>query len=120
MKQYQASSGHDRTSVSISAFYQGNGLVVCIFNANAHIGAVALADYDHKEGRAFSSVMTLTGHRDDEVAKKQAHIIARHTKKPVCVIAGIHLDDITRDEIEQIMENAAHLVDEYIAREASF
>ncbi len=110
MKQYQASSGSDRTGVSLSAFYQGNGLVVCIFNANAHIGAVAVADYDHKEGRAFSSVMTLTGHRDDEVAKKQAHIIARHTKKPVCVIAGIHLDDVTLEEIKALQDEVDKMV----------
>ena len=115
MKQYKASSGSDRTSVSLSAFYQGNGLVVCIFNASgAHIGAVAVADYDFKESRAFSSVVTLPGHRDDEVAKKQAHIIARHTRKPVCVIAGIHLDDITLEEIKALQVEVDKLVQEFL------
>jgi hypothetical protein len=114
MKQYQASSGSDRTGVSLSAFYQGNGLVVCIFNANAHIGAVAVADYDHKEERAFSSVVTLPGHRDDEVAKKQAHIIARHTKKPVCVIAGIHLDDINLEEIKALQDEVDRMVQAFL------
>ncbi|MDP2932089.1 MAG: hypothetical protein Q8O05_06315, partial [Chloroflexota bacterium] len=86
----------------------------------AHIGAVAVAEYDHKEGRASCSLITRLGHKDDAVAQKAAYLISKRTRKPACVIAGIHLDDITRDEIEQIMENAAHLVDEYIAREASF
>lgn len=114
MPQYQASSGSGRTKVELSAFHLGNGLVVCIYNVGAHIGAVAVADYDHKEKRAYSSVVTLTGHRDDEVAKNQAHLIARHTRKPVCVIAGIHLDDITKDEITGIVDEVDRMVTAFL------
>jgi hypothetical protein len=32
----------------------GNDLVVCIFNENAYIGAVAAGDYDPKEKRVSS------------------------------------------------------------------
>ena len=99
MKTYRTSQGRERTRVYLQANYIGESLVVHIYNENAHLGAVAVGEYDHEEGRASSSVITLRGHRDDEVAKKQAHIIARHTWNPVCVIAGIHLDDITKEEI---------------------
>lgn len=110
MTEYQASGGRGRTRVSLSAHYLGSSLVVCIYNENAHLGAVAVAEYDHEEKRASSSVITLRGHRDDEIAKKQAHIIARHTKQPVCVIAGVHIDDITKAEIAKILDEVDKLV----------
>jgi len=94
----------------------GTNLVVCIYNDNAHLGAAAVGEYDHEEGRASSSVITLRGHRDDEVAKKQAHVIARHTQKPVCVIAGIHLDDITQDEIAKILDEVDKMVLRFLDR----
>ena len=98
------------------ANYIGESLVVHIFNENAHLGAVAVGEYDHEEERASSSVITLRGHRDDEVAKKQAHIIARHTRKPVCVIAGIHLDDITNDEITATLDEVDKMVKRFLKR----
>jgi len=94
----------------------GSDLVVCIYNEGAHLGAVAVAEYDFKEERACSSVITRLGHRDDEVAKKQAHIIARQTKQPVCVIAGIHLDDITQEEIVKILAEVDKMVSGFIRR----
>jgi len=114
MQKYELSSGTGRLKVELRAEYQGSGLVVRIFNAAAHIGAVAVADYDSRENRAFSSVITLPGHRDDEVAKKQAHLIAKHTKKPVCVIAGLHLDDITKDEILGFQTEVDRLIQSFI------
>ena len=116
MRSYRASRGRGRTRVNLFAHYLGSNLVVCIHNENAHLGAVAVGEYDHEEGRASSSVITLRGHRDDEVAKKQAHVIARHTQKPVCVIAGIHLDDITLDEIAKILGEVDKMVEEFLTR----
>lgn len=116
MRSYRASQGRGRTKVNLLAHYMGTNLVVCIYNDNAHLGAAAVGEYDHEEGRASSSVITLRGHRDDEVAKKQAHVIARHTRKPVCVIAGIHLDDITQDEIAKILDEVDKMVLRFLDR----
>ena len=116
MSSYRVSQGRGRTKVKLLAHYVGSNLVVYIYNENAHLGAVAVGDYDHEEKRASSSVITLRGHRDDEIAKKQAHLIARHTKKPVCVIAGIHLDDITQDEIVKILGEVDKMVLRFLDR----
>ena len=51
---------------------------------------------------------------DDEIAKKQAHTLARHTRKVAAVIVGIHLDNITQQEIAETLENADNLVDKLI------
>ena len=39
-----------------------------------------------------------------------AHSLSSRTKKPVCVVSGIHLDKITAIEIDAIVENARSLV----------
>lgn len=110
MDDYKLSAGVGRTKINLSARYMGDDLVVFIHNEQAHIGAVAIADYDRDKDRVSISVVTRLGHRDDVVAQKAAYRIGKHTKKPVCVIAGIHLDKITKEEIEQIVGNSHKLV----------
>jgi hypothetical protein len=114
---YQITRGEGRTKVNLSAHQMGNDPVVYLYNENAHIGAVAIGEYEPKEERASTSVITRLGHKDDAVAQKAAYLISKATKKPVCVIAGIHLDNISEMEISQILENASSLIDEFITKE---
>jgi len=107
--------GEGRTKINLASYSMGNDLVVFIYNENTHIGAVAVGDYDHGAQRASTSVITRLGHKDDAVAQEAAHSISKHTKKPVCVIAGIHLDNINKKEIDEIVENASNLVEEFTA-----
>jgi hypothetical protein len=108
------SEGTGRTKVSLSSYLIGNDLIVCLFNEEGHIGAVAVADYQREESRASTSVITRLGHKDDWVARPSAYRLCRHLKAPVCVIAGIHVDGITQDEIAQITRNCDSLVDRFI------
>lgn len=116
MARYEITKGEGRTKVRLSVHYIGSDLVVYIYNQNAHLGAVAIGEYDHRSKRASTSVITRLGHKEDVVAQKAAYSISKSSKKPVCVIAGVHLDNITETEITQILENASHLVDEFISR----
>jgi hypothetical protein len=93
----------------------GNDMVLCMYNDNAHTGAVAVGEYDHKEQRASTSVITRLGHRDDAIAQGVAHLIAKQTKGPVCVIVGIHIDGATESEINKILDNARALANEFIS-----
>jgi len=110
MDKYELSAGKGRTKVNLLAYYVGSDLIVCIYNENAHIGAVAVGEYDYKEDRASCSVITRLGHRDDVIAQEAAHFIAKRTKGSVCVVAGIHLNKIATAEIDSILENARSLV----------
>ena len=114
MDKYELTEGEGRTKVDLLAYHMGNHPIVCIYNENAHIGAVAVGEYDHNEKRASTSVITRLGHKDDVVALKAAYSISKRTKGPVCVIAGIHLDNITREEIGETVENASILVEKFI------
>jgi len=111
---YELTKGEGRTRVSLLASDMGNDLVVSIYNENAHVGAVAVGEYDHEHQRASVSVITRLGHKDDAIAQKAAHLITKSIKKPVCVIAGIHLDNITQEEVDKISENSMSAVDEFI------
>lgn len=117
MDKYELTEGKGRTKVSLCGYHMGNDLVVIIYNANAHVGAVALSEYDPRVKRASVSVITRLGHKDDVIAQKAAHSIGKATGKPVCVIAGIHVDNITSGEISRIQENASSLVGEFITKE---
>ena len=116
MDVYKMTKGEGRTKVSLSVHYVGSDPIVYIYNENAHIGAVAVGEYDHKNRRASTSVITRLGHKDDAVAQKAAHSISKSMRKPVCVIAGIHLDNITDAEIDKILENTNSLVGEFITK----
>lgn len=106
--------GEGRTKVSLLAHTIGEDIVVFIYNDNAHIGAMSLGEYDHKERRTSTSVITRLGHKDDAIAQKGAYLISKATRKPVCVIAGVHLDNITENEIVELTENTVRLVEEFI------
>jgi gallate decarboxylase subunit D len=106
--------GKGRTRVDLQAASMGDGLVVRIFNENAHIGAVSIGEYDFTNQRASVSVMTRLGHKDDSIAQKASYTICKMTRKTVCVVVGVHVDNITQDEIVQITENARYLIEELI------
>jgi hypothetical protein len=116
MRSQKITKGQGRTRISLYAQGFGEGVVVLIYNENAHIGAVALGEYDDRENRASTSVVTRLGHKDDKIAQQAAYLISKHTKKPSCVIAGVHLDDITPEEIDKFLENADLLVRDLLRR----
>ena len=108
------SKGAGKTRVRLSAHSLGDDLVVLIYNENAHIGAVAVGEYDHKTGRTSTSLVTRLGHKDDAIAQKAAYLISKNTKRPSCVIAGVHIDNITEEEIRQSLQNAHALVEDFL------
>ena len=71
-------------------------------------------EYDHEQNRTSTSVITRLGHKDDALAQRAAYLITKHTKKPSCVIAGVHLDDITAEEIEKLLEVADSCLNDFL------
>jgi hypothetical protein len=114
MNKQKFSTGEGRNKVNLLANTLGNDLIVYIYNAKAHIGAIAIGEHDFEHNRASVSVVTRLGHKDDALAQRAAYLICKSTKKPVCVIAGVHLDDITQEEISTILKNTEITVEEFI------
>ena len=114
MVEYELTEGEGRASVNVAVSSMGSDLVVRIFNQDAHIGAVAIGDYDYEHKRTYVSVVTRLGHKDDALAREAAYMLSKSIKKPVCVIAGVHLDDITKEEIDNILSNTKTAISEII------
>ena len=102
--------GNGRTQVSLSINRIGEDLIVCLFNEAGHIGAAAVAEYCEEENRASVSVITCRGHMEDDLASDAARKLCRAARRQVCVIAGIHLDGITKEEISEIIVNCGRIV----------
>jgi hypothetical protein len=114
MFEYILTKGEGRARVNVTVNSMGSDLVVRIYNQDAHIGAVAIGDYDYEHERASVSVITRLGHKDDALAGEAAYLLSKSIKRPVCVIAGVHLDNITGEEIEKILANTKIAISEII------
>lgn len=79
-----------------------------------HIGAVALAQVrpslkNPEKINTTTSVLTCLGHREGDLARKMASRIAKQAKINIVVICGIHLDHISKEEIQDVLIGAALL-----------
>ena len=95
----------------------GQDVLVAIYGGEKpHIGAVAMAQprpslKDPDVTSATASVFTYVGHKEDDLAKAAAEILAAALKTHVVVTAGIHWDNLTKEGIQQIIHNSEILID---------
>ena len=76
-----------------------------------HIGAVCVMD---SRGNAVSHCFP--GHRDDIIANKWAAEIHKKTRTAVVVSAGIHYDQISREQIQTILDTTDALLHTVLER----
>jgi len=95
----------------------GQDLLVAIWGGEKpHIGAVAMAQprpslKDHEVTSATASVFSYVGHKEDELAKATAEILAAAIKTNVVVAAGIHWDNLSPAGIQRVIDNSEILVE---------
>ncbi|PRX73633.1 hypothetical protein B0G52_103230 [Cohnella sp. SGD-V74] len=93
--------------VDIRYYGMGKDVVFLVTGGAAHIGATATACWSDKEGEAVHvDVLTLPGHREDRLAAELAVAAASALRRTVAVLAGIHLDRPSREDIEGIVREA--------------
>ena len=92
----------------------GSDHVLTLTGGEEHIGAVAVGSFDGKSGHASASVISLPGHRDEGIALDGARRVSEVTKAATVFIVGIHLDNITKDEIDTIIVASKQMTDEFI------
>ncbi|MBP2651898.1 MAG: hypothetical protein H6Q74_2723 [Firmicutes bacterium] len=98
------------------------GLDLCIVVCGGdrpHLGAMALAQCrvsleNPLEMSASVSVLTLLGHKEDQISSLVAARISQNVGTNVAVLCGIHLDDIGKTEIETIRRMVDEWCDEFI------
>lgn len=95
-----------RVRLRLRAIAMGNDLCVLLDGGDTpHIGAAALC------GATFADVLPLPGHREAELAHELAQRLSAALDRTVAVICGIHLDDITREEIDLALRLAHELAE---------
>ena len=102
---FSASETSGRVSINLAAIFMGNDLNISLYGGDTpHIGAVALAQprpslQDAEQRSSTCSVLAITGHKEDELARSLALDLSKKLEVRVCVACGIHLDKISPDEI---------------------
>ena len=97
-----------RITVKLRAQHLGRDLAVTIGGGDLpHVGAVAVSQPrpSHDPGgrtSASTSVITLLGHKEDELARRTAASLASGLGVAVTVACGIHVDAITTAEIRDV------------------
>lgn len=97
--------GEGRHRLEYTAVATEGGVTLTLTGGDrAHVGAVAVAQprpslRDPERTSASTSVITVVGHQDDEVARPLAHFLAANTGQPAAASVGIHWDDCTADDI---------------------
>jgi hypothetical protein len=74
-----------------------------------HVGAVSVAD--PKDG---VRTIVLPGHKDQYIGEVWTRQLCEKTRMPVSVTAGIHYDQITKAEIEEIQALAQEMLEEVL------
>ncbi len=94
----------------------GHDLVVAIGGGTRpHTGAVAVAAShsslkDPNRLTATASVIAVTGHKEDQIARAAAIRLAKALGTNVTVCAGLHIDDASPEGIERLINNFNALI----------
>jgi hypothetical protein len=103
----------------------GEDILVAVWGGEKpHIGAVAAAQprpslKDPQVNSATASVICFVGHKEDELAKASAEILAAVLNTRVVVTAGIHWDNLDQEGIQEVVRNSETLLEMILARIAS-
>ncbi len=116
----KSSSGVGKHRVDAIGIVTREGIIVCILGGDKpHVGAVALGipRYSLRNSKVVSgtvSVLTVTGHKDDEIAKPIAEKFTKKLNNVTVVIAGVHVDKADKSDIAKLILNSTKAADELI------
>ena len=112
MPKYQSGSG---THIVELCSQETDGHGLCCFVTGGelpHVGGIAVA-YPAKEGCVVESI-SLPMHKDAVLAKLLASTICSATGQPTSVTAGLHVDNATREDIQDLCNNARAAAEMYL------
>lgn len=130
----EVSRSNQRFRLQATIVPMGNDLSIALFGGDRpHIGATALAfpTTESKVGPAIEpegksskqaankptiSVKSVPGHREDQLAADLAGKMASALGVTVSLTCGIHLDNITKQEIEEVLSMAEALIQDVLNR----
>jgi len=111
MSDWLESAGEGRHRVELKATRLGPDFSFCLGGGQApHIGVAALAvprpGLDGRGLSASASVLCVTGHKEDQLARELALAAAARLDCRVLVAAGLHIDGASAEDIEILLANS--------------
>ncbi len=114
--QFKISTNEDSYNLHACVKLIGDDLLVSIYGGDRpHIGAVSMAyprpgNDSPDQISSTASVFCFSGHKEDDIAKNTAELLARTINSNVVVTAGMHWDHIDKDGIMKVIENSQIIV----------
>jgi len=110
----------DRFEVSAAVHVLGRDVLVVLAGGALHIGAVGIGQPRASlkyEGKISStgSVFTILGHKEDVIAKSMSEELAKNLNRTTVVVAGIHWDGLTTEELNRIVNICSRITEKIIA-----
>lgn len=96
--------------LSVRTIPAGRDYVWLVTGGVEHIGAVAVSYW--KDAEVITELQTVPTHKEGELAQELSEMACRRLKSTVTVVAGIHIDQASRDEIVYIVEEVRRLARE--------
>lgn len=108
-------------SLSVESKKIGDDLVVMIYGGDIpHVGGAAIAyiTKSHYRDTLTTSVniMSFPGHKDYILAQSTAEKLASVLKKSVVVIAGVHINNATHEQIDEVITTVDLMIDDLITQ----
>ncbi len=102
-------SGSGRTALSYNIELWGEDISVHIDGGASHVGSVSIA-----EG-GFIETISFEGHKEGFLTEPLAKKLAAEFSCRVVVTGGVHLDDITKEEINVILKQNEEVLPKVIS-----
>jgi len=111
---WQGQEGEGRCQITLTLTDTGNGIHGLLTGGEKpHVGGVVLAlPRPSLSGEGWSTDIYITpvpGHKDVDVARTVAEMLARELRMPVTITAGIHSDNLCPEELSKIICHCAAL-----------
>ncbi len=99
------SAGKGRYRVWLKEVRQGDDIILLLGGGEKpHMGSVILCEPE-KRTRVINRDIRDTIHKDWIPGKPIAEKVCRKLRRPVLCVAGLHVDDASKEDIEKLKEN---------------
>ncbi len=120
MEEYSLNIGEGKYKVCLYVLFCGKDASICISGGEVpHIGAVSVAvprkslTGDGSDS-ASASVICITGHKEDELARCAALRLCTEWQCNVTVSAGVHINQANGDDLVILNKNIEELIEKLI------
>ncbi len=108
----------DKFTIYAEIIKTGKDFVIVIGGGEKHIGAVGISFPTESiitgDTTITTSVITLPSHKEDVVVKMFSEKVSKALNIKVVVVAGIHFDNISKNDIEKILKCCERLCEKVI------